>query len=334
MSRQGSAYGSAAPVSAYARTAVSDPRIAQTGRASKHDSGLIRVFDTARAGTWAVNAGALAGGDLGQLPAQSSYSPTRRPSQFVLRPTSPDVDPYDEWDVDEAASRKVFGNLVTPGAWAVVAVVVLAVLAFVFVTPAFAVSPGAISRYSEQSQGAISGPEVAAPVIDVGTTPGEGVSQVVPHSSASDGNYSLIGAPSISVAQIEFVLQKYGSPATGLGQQLYDLGVSYDINPAYALAFFVHESACGTKGVARFTKSLGNVRWSPGWDNYSGYRMYPSWVAGMEDWYKLITDLYINQWGLRTVDDIVPVYAPADDGNSPSSYAASVKWMVDDWRGK
>ena len=61
--------------------------------------------------------------------------------------------------------------------------------------------------------------------------------------------------------------------------------------------------------------------------------MLPGRMA-LEDWYKLITDLYINGWGLRTVDQIVPVYAPAADGNSPQNYVASVKWLVDSWRGK
>ena len=54
----------------------------------------------------------------------------------------------------------------------------------------------------------------------------------------------------------------------------------------------------------------------------------------MEDWYKLINELYIGGWGLRTVDQIVPVYAPWGDNNHPPTYIASVKSMVDDWRGK
>ena len=44
----------------------------------------------------------------------------------------------------------------------------------------------------------------------------------------------------------------------------YDLGVHYGIDPAYALGFFVVESACGTRGVARTTHSLGNIRCTPG----------------------------------------------------------------------
>ena len=120
----------------------------------------------------------------------------------------------------------------------------------------------------------------------------------------------------------------------GKGQTLYDLGVRYGIDPAYALAFFVHESGCGTRGVARFTKSLGNIRWTDGFDNYEGYRSYQTWEQGIEDWYKLITDLYIDGWGLRTVDAIVPRYAPYGDNNNPPTYIAAVKQMVDTWRCK
>jgi hypothetical protein len=156
----------------------------------------------------------------------------------------------------------------------------------------------------------------------------------VPQLAKSDVPYDVVGEPSLSVAQIERVLGDYGSPAKGKGQAMYDLGVRYGIDPAYALAFFVHESGCGTKGVARFTNSLGNIRWTEGFANYNGYRKYASWEEGMEDWYKLITKLYIGAWSLRTVDKIIPVYAPWGDNNNPPAYIRSVKNMVDSWRGK
>ena len=164
------------------------------------------------------------------------------------------------------------------------------------------------------------------PVIDTTSPP--------PPAPKQLGAYSVLGPPSLSVQQIEVVLKQYGSPAAGLGQTLFDLGVKYGIDPAYALAFFIHESACGTKGVARFSKSLGNIRWTEGYGNYEGYRSYPNWETGMEDWYNLITDLYIGGWGLRTVDAIIPVYAPWGDNNHPPTYIASVKSLVDSWRGK
>jgi hypothetical protein len=187
-----------------------------------------------------------------------------------------------------------------------------------------------ISGYREVG----SGPQ-EVPVIDASSAPEpESQSAAAPPAAPSGQQYLLTAPPSISVRQIESVLQQYGSPAAGLGQALFARGVKYGIDPAYALAFFVHESGCGTKGVARFTKSLGNIRWTEGFDNFEGYRSYSSWESGFEDWYKLVTDLYINGWGLRTVDAIVPVYAPSADRNDPPAYIESIKWMVDTWRGK
>ena len=187
------------------------------------------------------------------------------------------------------------------------------------------------ARVAAPSKVEVAGPQEA--VIDATTSAAPEVQQPQP-APAQPGAYSILGPPSLSVNQIEVVLRQYGSPAAGLGQKLYDLGIKYGIDPAYALAFFVHESGCGTKGVARTSKSIGNIRWTEGYGNFEGYRSYPTWEAGMDDWYKLITDLYIGGWGLRTVDAIIPVYAPWGDNNNPPGYIASVKALVDSWRGK
>ncbi|HLX40890.1 MAG TPA: hypothetical protein VKR42_10165, partial [Ktedonobacteraceae bacterium] len=52
------------------------------------------------------------------------------------------------------------------------------------------------------------------------------------------GPYSVIGKPTITADFINRVLSAYNSPAAGKGQSLYDLGVKYGIDPAFALAFF------------------------------------------------------------------------------------------------
>ena len=144
--------------------------------------------------------------------------------------------------------------------------------------------------------------------------------------------YAVVGKPSISAAFINQVLAWYGSPAAGKGQALYDDGVEYGIDPVYALAFFMHESRFGTTGVATVTRSLGNIRVSEGYAQYEGYRKYRRWEDGFEDWYKLIAKQYVAQWGLSTVDQIVPVYAPSSDNNDVKAYIASVKQAVDTWR--
>lgn len=260
------------------------------------------------------------------------YEP--EPDYSTLFPLA--YEPYPVYE-PEFAPGVVRGRQVRNGVLAALLAVVMIVM-LMLAGPVLARdgSPGLrFSGYRDVAPGTVAGVGVqnAAPVIDT-TSGAASAEQPAPPAQAPSpaGSYEVMGGPTISVEQIEKVLRQYGSPAAGLGQALYDLGVKHGINPAYALAFFVHESGCGTKGVARFSKSLGNIRWTEGYASYEGYRSYSSWEAGMEDWYLLIKDLYINGWGLRTVDAIVPVYAPAADRNDPTGYIASVKYMVDSWR--
>jgi hypothetical protein len=150
-------------------------------------------------------------------------------------------------------------------------------------------------------------------------------------------SHGLLRAPTISPTRIDEVLRQYHSPAVGIGQALYDLGVRYGIDPAYALAFFIHESSAGTQGVANVTKSIGNIRCTYGYECYEtqgngSFRRYSSWEAGAEDWYKLIKEVYINKWGLVTLEQIIPVYAPSADRNNPIAYIQQVAGLVESWQ--
>ena len=57
-----------------------------------------------------------------------------------------------------------------------------------------------------------------------------------------------------------------------------------------------------------------------------------SWEDGFAHWYELIRNLYVDEWHLVTVDQIIPVYAPASDGNDVAGYIQAVKQAVDTWR--
>jgi hypothetical protein len=162
----------------------------------------------------------------------------------------------------------------------------------------------------------------------IGVNAGSGL-----QSGAMAKGDNLLGAPTITPEQIEQVLRQYHSPAQGAGQTMYDLGLKYGIDPAYPLAFFIHESSAGTQGVATVTKSIGNIRVTPGYDSYAGFRKYATWEAGMEDWYKLIKDLYIDSWHLTTLQAIIPRYAPSADHNDPLAYINQVHNLVATWRG-
>ncbi len=150
------------------------------------------------------------------------------------------------------------------------------------------------------------------------------------------GPYSVLGKPTINADFINQVLASYHSPAAGKGQTLYNLGVKYGIDPVFALAFFMHESLFGTTGEARATMSLGNSRCIPTRpcidQDRGGYAQMYSWEDGFDQYYKLIRNLYVAQWGLVTVDQIIPKYAPNSDGNNEQAYIAVLKHEVDTWR--
>jgi hypothetical protein len=157
------------------------------------------------------------------------------------------------------------------------------------------------------------------------------------------GAYSFIGSPSLSASFINRVLASYHSPAAGLGQQLYSLGVKYGIDPAEALAFFMHESLFGTTGEARKTLSLGNERCiadRPCVDQErGGYAQMESWADGFDHWYRLILNGYIYG-GVTislvghpclTIGQTIPVYAPSSDYNDVTGYIAALTHELQTW---
>jgi Mannosyl-glycoprotein endo-beta-N-acetylglucosaminidase. len=159
------------------------------------------------------------------------------------------------------------------------------------------------------------------------------------HSALSPASgTSVVGGPSLSAAFVNQVLTNAGSPAQGLGDTFYSMSQRYGIDDIYALAFYQHESSFGTAGEARFSLSIGNLRCvSQGYEDLGpwcagGYTHFPSWQAGIEAWYRLIKNVYVNQWGCSTVESIIPHYAPNADNNNEAAYIASVEQSVDTWR--
>ena len=157
------------------------------------------------------------------------------------------------------------------------------------------------------------------------------------------GPFSFISKPTLTASFINQVLASYGSPAAGQGQALYDLGVKYGIDPAYALAFFMHESLFGTTGEARKTLALGNERClsdRPCVDqDRGGYAQMLSWQDGFAHWYSLILNGYvygsvtipIAGHPCLTIAQTIPVYAPSSDGNNEAGYIAGLEHELQTW---
>ncbi|OAN38198.1 hypothetical protein A6A03_04730 [Chloroflexus islandicus] len=154
----------------------------------------------------------------------------------------------------------------------------------------------------------------------------------------SPGDHRLRVAPSLSPAQIDQILRSYGSPAAGTGEIWYRLGVEYNIDPAYAVAFFIHESSAGTnpnwagrKPDGSTTHNVGNIICAGYPTCYGRFRDYPDWETGIADWYRLIDVEYIRGRGLQTVAEVIPIYAPAFE-NDVQGYINVVTSLVDRWR--
>jgi hypothetical protein len=156
--------------------------------------------------------------------------------------------------------------------------------------------------------------------------------------AAPPGEHSVIGAPTISAEDVEAVLREYNSPAVGSGRAWIALGQQYGIDPAYALAFFIHESTAGTnpgwaglKPGGGSTHNVGNIICAGYPTCYGRFRDYASWDEGIEDWYKLIAREYVQGRGVQTIEQIIPIYAPAFE-NNVDAYVSAVVNMVDGWR--
>ncbi len=143
---------------------------------------------------------------------------------------------------------------------------------------------------------------------------------------------SVAGPPTLSAATIDAILAAYGSPAKGLGQEFYDAGVANAIDPAYGLAWFVHESRAGTRGVAPDLCSIGLLRAVPGADAQAGYALYSAWDASVAYWFERVSREYVQEDGLRTVAQIVDRYAGPDDPQDAASVASDITTLVRTWR--
>ncbi len=150
---------------------------------------------------------------------------------------------------------------------------------------------------------------------------------------ASSGNPdSVIGPPTVSVSFIGKVLTYYHSPAADQAQVLYDASVRCGIDPVFTLAFFMHESSFGKAGEATQSLSPGNLRCIPNFQCQDGYSWYNSWGDGFTVYCRLIRNLYVDGWGLVTIYQIIPRYAPPSDNNNDSAYIDALKRAVDTWR--
>lgn len=126
----------------------------------------------------------------------------------------------------------------------------------------------------------------------------------------------------------------------------YDLVTGYGLSHAFILAIGVKEHNLGRAATGiqatYHTKSWGNARSvilpaSHGQivvTPKGNYATFPTWRAGLDDLcYRLTAPNYLYRLSNAvTVDTVIPIFAPASDGNDPAAYAAQVLAMMAGWR--
>ena len=152
----------------------------------------------------------------------------------------------------------------------------------------------------------------------------------------SQQELSFQAAPRIGLDKFRSVLASFRSPVTDQAGDLYATIVNSGLDPAVALAFFVRESGAGTAvGYCNGQNSLDNKNWGNvrGDENgVCGFQKFPTWQAGLDTWCRLMLKYYVNK-GLNHLEDAIPVYAPAADGNDTNEYLTSVYTYVLKWEG-
>lgn len=152
-------------------------------------------------------------------------------------------------------------------------------------------------------------------------------------------DYPILGAPSIDLEQFTGILRSAGSPAAGEAAGIYAAALRYHVDPAVLLATFQHESSFGKAGIARGTKSIGNLRYTAASAPYgsrgaAGFTAYPSWTLGAADASRLLaSSLYGGSRGYSSALTFPARWAPASDGNSPIQYGRALVNAINGWTG-
>ncbi len=151
---------------------------------------------------------------------------------------------------------------------------------------------------------------------------------VVPVGVGDDA-LPLDGPPSVSPAFVDATLARLGSPLAGSGRFIYDEGRRQGVDPVYLLAIISYVD--GRDSLPAAAHNVGAIRAVGGQPALNGYRVFPTWRDGVAAWYALVRTLYVRRWGLRTLDAMLPVYAPAP-GQGVEDELNALRARIAAWR--
>ncbi len=128
------------------------------------------------------------------------------------------------------------------------------------------------------------------------------------------------------------LLEQHGSPLAPLAEEIYDLAIFYRIDAAFALAQCMVESKLGCTlpaqvnhnaalvplAVARLAAPTGPLhpvgtavpilppRYT---DEFAtGYITYPSWLTGLEEYFRILRHIFVDAWHQEKVEDVAHTF--------------------------
>ena len=139
-------------------------------------------------------------------------------------------------------------------------------------------------------------------------------------------NWRTIGDVSYPLWERE--IAQHGGPNDPRSRDAYDAARPHT---ALCLGMLWVESQYGTAFYRNRPENKNALNLRP--PNGDGYLTFPTWTDGVRAWReRIISPTYKQGIYARTVtlDDLVAVYAPKNDGNAPKAYAATIRalWAV------
>lgn len=135
-------------------------------------------------------------------------------------------------------------------------------------------------------------------------------------------SYWAVNQGSTTTAEtIERDIRRFpNSPMVGLGEYIYQKGLEYGIDPAFAAAIFYSEShhADVPTSIARLNFNPGSLRSGRGGatQERDGFAYFNSYEEGIEAFYRHIRYFYFDGQNLLTVDEILWLYAPPSENDT------------------
>lgn len=137
--------------------------------------------------------------------------------------------------------------------------------------------------------------------------------------------YKITMPTTLRPVQIARLLEREGSPLAPLAEEIYDLAVFYRIDAAFALAQCMVESKLGCTlpaqanrsaalvplAVARMAAPAATIPILPPryGDEYDmGYVTYPSWLTGLEEYFRILRLVFVDARHEERVEDVARAF--------------------------